>query len=128
MSRIFYGIDGYSDQYTLYDNADDLIRDYLDDTEKEPETVVVTEYERMRVLLTESDILDPVLEMLNSHYGDPRGFYRPGITDGIKMAISNLVEVLEKEYEPWVCLETGKKFMVYIDEWTEKENKLDADS
>lgn len=106
-----------------YSTESDAIEGILDDLEKPfPEIIEIAGFARMVPSEGYFCILDDVLERLDEEFGDPDGdHFEP--TPAMKEAEKAFVEVIRREYKPWMCEEVCRK-TINVAEWI-KQNRPD---
>ena len=104
----FYGYDG---QERLSRDAEDVVRDLMEDAEYSNFPIKVHVFESQEPFKNSekfaNSILEDILENLDENYGDPDSNGTEP-TENMKKASLELTKVLTKEYHVWMCEPTGK--------------------
>jgi hypothetical protein len=118
----FWGSD--DEEYLYYSDQDEYIESILDEppeiSDPLPEKLIVWGW--ARAIITDKDLsffhpLEDVLERLDENYGSPDESTEA--TDAMKEAEKAFLEVIRKEYTPWVCKPVVSEEIIVAD-WIKK--------
>jgi hypothetical protein len=114
------------DEVLSYEDMDEYIESVLDDFMEPshcPETLIVWGYAHKEMTTKDMpSVLDNLLEGLDEDFGNPDGGYSE-VTEAMKEAEKVFLEVVRKEYTPWIC-EPVCKEEINVTDWI-KENRPD---
>lgn len=106
-----------------YTDEDEAIEGILDDIDGQlPERITICGFACMEVIISRLHPLEDCLEALDEEYGNPEDG-PDGPTKAMEEAERMFLEILKKEYVPWVCEEVCRK-EINVAAWV-KENRPD---
>ena len=114
----FYGV---ADQEVLNSCPEEAVIDYfdsvdIDDVKEYDFPLEIHIFVPMKFTVSAARILEKALEELDENYGNPEAYDYTRATENMEKAAKELVEVIEKEYQPWQCEQTGEKIKYSRDE------------
>lgn len=116
---VYWG--GEHDENLCHEDMIDAVVEILDDMEELPDTLDIWGYKRMAIdnQSTASEVVEGILENMDNEYGsydqDPT---RP--TPAMLEAAEKLLDVVRKEYVPWVCVAVLICRIPDVKEWVKR--------
>lgn len=120
--KYYWGKEG---DETLEGDPDDVLNEIttwcMED--KYPKTVKILEHVRTKVSLCMDRFLESIYDNLNADYGgdSSTGYKDQWASEKVKGKANELRDMILSEFDPWLCDDTGRYYIVDFQKWLHDE-------